>query len=129
MKTQMTIGELFRRHRLAASLTQKELSDLLGYHNSIVSRVEGDEQRPSETYLQQHIAALHFTAEEAQAIWAAYREEDGSTVSLARQRPEGWGEAPDVSIFYGRKNELAELTAWVVTDACRLILNPKCGVY
>jgi WD40 repeat protein/DNA-binding SARP family transcriptional activator len=32
-----------------------------------------------------------------------------------------WGEAPDVSIFYGRQAEVARLEAWLVTDRCRLV--------
>jgi ABC-type dipeptide/oligopeptide/nickel transport system ATPase subunit len=31
------------------------------------------------------------------------------------------GEAPDVSVFYGREAELAQLAQWVTTDRCRLI--------
>ena len=36
-------------------------------------------------------------------------------------RVRDWGEAPDVSIFYGRKQELALLRQWVVKDSCRLV--------
>ncbi|MBN1991680.1 MAG: hypothetical protein JW953_03180, partial [Anaerolineae bacterium] len=32
-----------------------------------------------------------------------------------------WGEAPDVSMFYGRQKELAELERWIVDDHCRLV--------
>lgn len=32
-----------------------------------------------------------------------------------------WGEAPDVSIFYGRVAELATLQTWIVRDRCRLV--------
>ncbi len=32
-----------------------------------------------------------------------------------------WGEAIDVSIFYGRTEELATLETWIQTDHCRLI--------
>lgn len=32
-----------------------------------------------------------------------------------------WGDAPDVSVFYGRASELAALEQWVVTDRCRLV--------
>jgi len=32
-----------------------------------------------------------------------------------------WGDAPDVSVFYGRTDELAGLSAWIVRDRCRLI--------
>src|SRR5919202_1946227 len=32
-----------------------------------------------------------------------------------------WGEAPDVTAFYGRTEELATLEQWVVNERCRLI--------
>jgi WD40 repeat protein len=32
-----------------------------------------------------------------------------------------WGEAPDVSIFYGRDRELIALEDWVLNDRCRLV--------
>ncbi|OUL18330.1 hypothetical protein BV378_35085 [Nostoc sp. RF31YmG] len=32
-----------------------------------------------------------------------------------------WGEAVDVSLFYGRQSELATLKQWIVQDKCRLI--------
>lgn len=36
-------------------------------------------------------------------------------------RRQDWGEAPDVSIFYGRTNELATLEEWIIKDGCRLV--------
>ncbi|PSN15614.1 hypothetical protein C7293_06450 [filamentous cyanobacterium CCT1] len=32
-----------------------------------------------------------------------------------------WGEAPDVSVFFGRETEIATLSQWVVDDSCRLV--------
>jgi WD40 repeat protein len=32
-----------------------------------------------------------------------------------------WGDAPDVSVFFGRDDELAMLRRWVVQDRCRLL--------
>ena len=32
-----------------------------------------------------------------------------------------WGEAPDVSVFYGRTEELATIEQWIVKDGCRLV--------
>ncbi|NJL49449.1 MAG: NACHT domain-containing protein, partial [Leptolyngbyaceae cyanobacterium SM2_5_2] len=32
-----------------------------------------------------------------------------------------WGEAPDVSVFFGREAEIATLSRWVVNDSCRLV--------
>jgi hypothetical protein len=38
----------------------------------------------------------------------------------ARQSQD-WGEAVDISVFYGRQEELAKLEKWIVTDRCRLV--------
>lgn len=32
-----------------------------------------------------------------------------------------WGEAPESSVFYGRTEELATLTKWIVEERCRLV--------
>jgi len=32
-----------------------------------------------------------------------------------------WGDAPDVCVFYGRREELVTLEQWIVQDGCRLI--------
>ncbi|MBD1902055.1 NB-ARC domain-containing protein [Trichocoleus sp. DQ-A3] len=32
-----------------------------------------------------------------------------------------WGEAPDISVFFGRKDELTTLVQWIVKDRCRLV--------
>ncbi|MCL1475265.1 NB-ARC domain-containing protein [Argonema antarcticum] len=37
------------------------------------------------------------------------------------RRYQDWGEAPDVSLFYGRTAELATLEQWIVKDRCRLV--------
>jgi hypothetical protein len=36
-------------------------------------------------------------------------------------RHEDWGEAPDVSTFYGRQDELSTLAQWIASDRCRLL--------
>ena len=40
--------------------------------------------------------------------------------AIARSRQD-WGEAPDVSVFYGRTEELTAMKQWIVTDGCRLV--------
>ncbi|NER53048.1 MAG: AAA family ATPase, partial [Symploca sp. SIO1A3] len=42
-----------------------------------------------------------------------------STIALPRRKD--WGEAPDVSVFYGRTEELATLEQWLIKDKCRLV--------
>lgn len=36
-------------------------------------------------------------------------------------RQQDWGQAPDVSVFYGRTEELTTLKQWIVSDNCRLV--------
>ncbi|HLO48071.1 MAG TPA: NB-ARC domain-containing protein [Kamptonema sp.] len=43
-----------------------------------------------------------------------------SAVAIAH-RYEDWGEAPDVSVFYDRTEELAAIKQWIVSDGCRLV--------
>lgn len=51
----------------------------------------------------------------------------GDSPAIPRRAPvarrnQDWGEAPDISIFYGRQVEQAQLEQWLVTDRCRLIV-------
>ncbi|WP_315791604.1 NB-ARC domain-containing protein [Fischerella sp. JS2] len=41
---------------------------------------------------------------------------------VERNGQQDWGEAPDVSIFFGRIEELHTLKQWIVQDNCRLLL-------
>lgn len=34
---------------------------------------------------------------------------------------EDWGEAPDISVFYGRAEEMTQLEQWIVNNRCRLV--------
>ena len=44
----------------------------------------------------------------------------GEVLNATRQHRD-WGEAIDVSIFYGRTNELTKLQQWIEQDKCRLV--------
>ncbi|MEA5506286.1 NB-ARC domain-containing protein [Halotia wernerae UHCC 0503] len=43
------------------------------------------------------------------------------TSSLILHPSQDWGEAPDVSIFYGRSEELETVKRWVTQENCRLV--------
>ncbi|BAZ48898.1 WD-40 repeat-containing protein [Nostoc sp. NIES-4103] len=42
-------------------------------------------------------------------------------VLLTTKHHQDWGEAVDVSVFYGRTEELAKLEKWVIQESCRLV--------
>ncbi|MBD1871313.1 NACHT domain-containing protein [Cyanobacteria bacterium FACHB-471] len=42
-------------------------------------------------------------------------------IAIAPKRQD-WGEAPDVSLFYGRQEEIEKLAQWIIKDRCRLVM-------
>ncbi|MBW4465096.1 MAG: NACHT domain-containing protein [Pegethrix bostrychoides GSE-TBD4-15B] len=46
---------------------------------------------------------------------------ESQPVSSSSSSRQDWGEAPDISAFYGRTNELDTLEQWVLHDRCRLV--------
>ncbi len=62
---------------------------------------------------------LHSRYQKWQLADAAADDSDGKQPVTSPHQD--WGEAPDVSVFYGRREELATLKAWVVKDKCRLV--------
>lgn len=120
--TNLTLGDLLRRHRLEASLTQKELAELVGYDHTGISRFERSmDHTPKPEFIDRFIEALHLPTEEAEQLWDAYRRETGEAGPLQSTRRQDWGEAPDVSAFYGRYDDLVTLTHWLADEQCRLI--------
>ncbi len=52
-----------------------------------------------------------------------HRGEGARENGLVETRPsKDWGEAPDISIFYGREDEVDTLKEWILTDSCRLVV-------
>jgi WD40 repeat protein/transcriptional regulator with XRE-family HTH domain len=46
---------------------------------------------------------------------------DDLTLAKTVNKHQDWGEAPDISLFYGRTEELTTLSQWIVTQRCRLV--------
>ena len=49
-----------------------------------------------------------------------HRDED-ETEKIIQKKRQDWGEAIDISQFYGRNDEIETLEKWVIADKCRLI--------
>ncbi|MBR8834889.1 MAG: NACHT domain-containing protein [Stigonema ocellatum SAG 48.90 = DSM 106950] len=65
-------------------------------------------------------ALLGLQQESANFFAAQQRKDEGGIIHNS-QRFQDWGAAPDISIFYDRSNELAQLEQWIVTERCRLV--------
>ncbi len=54
-------------------------------------------------------------------------EQDTDFVTMKSPARQDWGEAIDVSSFYGREQEIAQVKEWIVRDHCRLVLLSGMG--
>lgn len=133
--------------RKKAGLTQKAVALQLGVGEKSIRNWEGGSCYPSEVHLRQlieiYLGKHAFTAgheqEEVQTLWnhlgertfhhtSSFDEQWFETLLQKVQtrrsnRPlrGNWGETLDVSAFYGRTDELAELEQWLLVDQCRLV--------
>ncbi len=143
-----TFPSLLLRHRGRTGLTQRQLAARVGVSRGSIQDWEAGLNYPTAPRLQALIAAFMEAgglatgreAAEAEALWAAAVREaprmqtpfDASwwaelqarfddTGSAPSERRQDWGEAPDVSEFQGRGDELDTLRRWVLEDRCRLV--------
>src|SRR4028119_2179064 len=63
---------------------------------------------------------LAINCEEVAELDVAIRFDETAEGRIANKHQD-WGEAIDVSLFYGRTEELTTLEEWIVTDRCRLV--------
>ena len=75
---QITIGELPRRHCLAAELIQKQVAKKIPCHHSLVSRVERGLLFPLPSYVEHFVEGLALPETERQEIWEVYWHDEAS---------------------------------------------------
>lgn len=68
--------------------------------------------------LQQILISLYQKGSNQVNLSETVQEDNAETLT---QPCQDWGEAPDVSNFYGREEELTKLEQWIVSDRCRLV--------
>lgn len=101
--------------------TIEALSELTRLDPATVSKVlhreVGVDKRTLERYF------LAFNLELCQSDYAKpnVTEKTSNKITIDNQSQVFWGEAPDVSIFYGRNQELDILQKWIIDEQCRLI--------
>ncbi len=142
-------GKLLQHYRGRAGLTQEELAERAGVAPRTISDLErGVNRRPRVDTLQRLLDALNLAPDDRARLEAAGRRRtwhhlkdtlpapgsgiDAPVPSMpsppyappgdtAASRREDWGEAPDVSVFFGRSQELLTLERWIVDEECRLV--------
>jgi len=124
-KLRGAIAAVEQEDNFGQKLTIEELSDRTGLDPGTVAKVldceQGADRRTIDRFFQSFnlvLADNDYCKPEARQ---ATRDSLQNPKSKIQNRVD-WGEAVDVSIFYGRTEELATLERWIVEDRCRLVV-------
>ncbi len=104
--------------------TYEQIAEECNCADSYVKEVGSDLWRILSSRLGRKVSKKSF-----RNVWEEYDRPQSPATQQPKNLPEiarfncrqDWGEAPDVSVFYGRTAELTELKRWIVGDKCRLV--------
>src|SRR3712207_1521967 len=114
--------------------TLEELSDRTGLSLTTVTKVLEAQVGVDKQTLDAFFAAFGLQleredytqpgSEQGNREWTVVSRENAPSTAYSRLTTphQDWGEAVDVSVFYGRVEELAVLEQWIVRDRCRVVV-------
>jgi transcriptional regulator with XRE-family HTH domain len=118
-KLQQAKQEAEAKHNWSRRFTHEQLSERTGLSLHTISRIllrkEGVDKQSLECFLSAFSVELS-TADCTRPV-PLFPELEARQGNPQRD----WGEALDVSVFYGRSPELAQLRQWLLEDRCRLV--------
>jgi WD40 repeat protein/transcriptional regulator with XRE-family HTH domain len=100
------------------SYTLEQLSNLTGLSIRSIGRLRSRKVAVDRQTLEELFRAFNLTLTEQDYIQPEPNATERQPVKSIAQ---DWGEAVDVSCFYGRTTELTTLIQWILQDNCRLI--------
>ncbi len=99
--------------------TLEDLNELTGLSINTLTKVRQRKNPVDQRTLEDYFSAFHLTLTPRDYTRAT------AVTRVPRQQitpiQQDWGEALDVSVFYGRISELATLETWIQVDCCRLV--------
>lgn len=99
------------------SFSLEELSDRTRLALHTISRILGRSESVDKSSLQSAFAAFNL-----ELCKDDYTRPNPPESELRSANPQyDWQEAPDVSVFYGRSEELLQLRQWILEERCRLV--------
>ncbi|AKG21669.1 NB-ARC domain-containing protein [Calothrix sp. 336/3] len=101
-----------------SSFTLEELSDRTQLALHTISKIQGRTESVDRSSLQSAFAAFGLELCKTDYTQPSPRDD----LEIRRANPQhDWQEAPDISIFYGRSQELLQLRQWILEQRCRLV--------
>ncbi|MBD2461984.1 hypothetical protein H6G89_13095 [Oscillatoria sp. FACHB-1407] len=102
--------------------TLEQLSHLTGLSVRSITRLQSCKIAVDRQTLEEFFRAFDLTLTEQDYLQPAGTHAEADVEKpIVRAIAPDWGEAPDVSTFYGRTTELTTLAQWILQDNCRLI--------
>ncbi|WP_228059432.1 WD40 domain-containing protein [Plectonema radiosum] len=101
------------------NFTLEELSDRTCLALHTISKILGRCEAVDRSSLQSTFATFKLELEKSDYTQPSLATEE---LEARKENPQfDWGEAPDISVFYGRSEELLQLRQWVLEERCRLV--------
>ena len=118
-KLQVAKTQVEEEENAGDRFTLEELSDRTGLALHTISKILGRLESVDKSSLQSMFQA--FGLELSQNDYSRPTSPLQELESRQQNPNQDWGEAVDVSVFYGRKEELMQLRQWVLEERCRLV--------
>ncbi len=99
--------------------TLEDLNEITGLSSHTLTKIRRRQAPVDKRSLEDYFSAFNLNLTPSDYIRPT------SATQIPREQviplQQDWGEAIDVSVFYGRTSELATLEKWIQTDHCRLV--------
>ncbi len=101
------------------SYTLEDLNEITGLSPHTLTKIRRRKAPVDKRSLEDYFIAFNLTLTPSDYL----KPTSATPIPQEKVTPlqQDWGEAIDVSIFYGRTSELATLEQWIQTDCCRLV--------
>lgn len=109
------------RENCGVPYTIEALSELTRLDPATVSKVLHREIGVDKRTLKRFFQVFNLELSHSDYVKPDVVLQTSTEITISNKKKLIWGEAPDVSIFYGRTQELDILQQWIIDDHCRLI--------
>jgi WD40 repeat protein/transcriptional regulator with XRE-family HTH domain len=119
-KLQEALGEAQTWENSGTRFSLEALSDRTGVEPTTIRKVLEREKGVDKQTLKRFFQGFDLELDECD-FFRPQEEYEQVESSIVNHKCHDWGEAIDVSTFYGRTEELATLEQWIIQDYCRVV--------
>ncbi|PSB56203.1 NB-ARC domain-containing protein [Chamaesiphon polymorphus] len=118
-KLQQAIQAVEAAQNWGQRLTREQIADRTGLSLQTITRILKRKQAVDRLSIEYFLRGFELQLAQGDCAPPSYPFEQ---LAARQEDPrQDWGEAIDVSVFYGREQDLARLQQWLADDCCRLV--------